>query len=144
MVTGMYPFERREDIKEARSAVQAVLGRIARVEYSIPEQLSPDLRDLLEKMLVQNPQERMRLNQILDHPWMQKNLSQELLILNSTVDCTTAGPMSEAALKDLVLEAQVNLRPLDSENVYDLADEILDEEEADELLDELSLGGYYD
>ncbi|KAG7671614.1 putative Serine/threonine-protein kinase SAPK9 [Nannochloris sp. 'desiccata'] len=144
MVTGMYPFERPEDVKEARSAVQAVLGRIARVEYSIPDHLSPDLRDLLEHMLVRNPEERMRLNQILDHPWMKVNLSDELLTLNSRVDCATAGPMSEEALKQLVAEAQVNLRPFDPENVDDLADEILDAEEADELLDELSLGGYYD
>jgi serine/threonine protein kinase len=144
MVTGMYPFERPEDVKEARSAVQAVLGRIARVEYSIPEHLSPDLRDLLERMLVRDPVVRMKLDQILDHPWMKNNISEELLRLNSTVDCTSAGPMTEDALKELVSEAQVNLRPLDSENVDDLADEILDEEEADELLDELSLGGYYD
>jgi hypothetical protein len=86
----------------------------------------------------------MKLDQILDHPWMKNNISEELLRLNSTVDCTSAGPMTEDALKELVSEAQVNLRPLDSENVDDLADEILDEEEADELLDELSLGGYYD
>ncbi len=144
MVTGMYPFERLEDVKEARSAVQAVLGRIARVEYSIPEHLSPDLRNLLEHMLVRNPEERMRLNQILDHPWMKMNLSDELRTINSTVDCTTAGPMTEEALKELISEAQVSLRSFDSENVDDLADEILDEEEADELLDELSLGGYYD
>jgi serine/threonine protein kinase len=144
MVTGMYPFERPEDVKEARSAVQAVLGRIARVEYSIPEHLSPDLRDLLEHMLVRNPEERMRLNQVLDQPWLKKNLSNDLLTLNSRVDCSTAGPMSEEELKELVAEAQVNVRPFDSENVDDLADEILNEEEADELLDELSLGGYYD
>jgi len=143
MVTGMYPFERPEDVKEARSAVQAVLGRIARVEYFIPDHLSPDLRDLLERMLVRNLEERMRLNQVLDQPWMKVNLSNELLTLNSTVDSTTAGPMSEEALKQLVAEAQVNIRPFDSENVDDLADEILNEEEADELLDELSLGGYY-
>jgi serine/threonine protein kinase len=144
MVTGIYPFERPEDVKQARSAVQAVLGRIARVEYTIPDSLSPGLRDLLAHMLVRNPSERMRLNQILDHPWVKDTVADELLALNSTVDCTTAGPMSEQALRELVFEAQVNLRPLDSENVDDLADEILDEEEADELLDELSLGGYYD
>ena len=144
MVTGMYPFERPEDVKEARSAVQAVLGRIARVEYSIPDSLSPALRELLSHMLVRDPLERMRLHQVLDHPWVKENIPSELLTINTSVDSSAAGPMSEEELKQLVSEAQVSLRPLDSENVDDLADEILDEEEADELLDELSLGGYYD
>ncbi len=44
-----YPFERPEDGRDQRSAVQSILSRIARVDYSIPPEFekSPDLRDLL-------------------------------------------------------------------------------------------------
>ena len=159
MVTGMYPFDRPEDASDARSAVQAVLSRIASVEYVIPGDLSPDLRDLLGHMLVRNPEERMRCEDILNHPWVKKNMPPHLLGCtgggsisgSSSSGCddattmpngtTTAAPvMTEEALRVVLSEAQQSLRPLDSENIDDLADEILNEEEADDLLDELALG----
>ena len=139
MVTGLYPFQRPEDDGEARAAVQAVLARIARVDYVIPESLSPELRELLARMLVRNPEGRMRLEEILEHPWVKRDMPAGLLQLNTRVD-PTAAPMSEEALRVLIGEAQQSLRPLDVENIDDLADEILNEEEADDLLDELSLG----
>lgn len=139
MVTGLYPFQRPEDDGEARAAVQAVLSRIARVDYVIPDSLSPELRDLLARMLVRNPEGRMRLEEILEHPWVKNEMPAALLKMNEAVDPALA-PMSEEELRALIAEAQQSLRHLDVENIDDLADEILNEEEADDLLDELSLG----
>ncbi len=49
LVTGYYPFERPEDGRDQRSAVQSILSRIARVDYAIPPEFekSPELRDLV-------------------------------------------------------------------------------------------------
>ena len=44
------------------------------------------------------------------------------------------------ALRAVIAEAQMSLVPLDSDNIDAMADDILNEEEADDLLDELCLG----
>ena len=159
MVTGMYPFERREDHSgEARTAVQAVLNRIAHAEFCIPHTLSPSLQDLLARMLVKDPGQRMRLDGIVQHPWVRQDLPEELLKTIVDVESMNkkdgdsggggeegkgegegGNELSEASLKELIEKAQQSLRPFDSENVDDLADEILNEEEAEDFLDELSL-----
>lgn len=139
LCTGIFPFEREEDGDDARRSVQAVLGRIARVDYVIPEGLSPGLRDLLSRMLVRIPSERMRMEDVLAHPWVQQALPSMCLHASGAA-AAAVPPMTEAALRAVIEEAQVSIRPLNSDNVDDMADEILNEEEADDLLEELCLG----
>ena len=47
------------------------MQRILNVEYSFPPQIkaSEECRDLLERILVANPAERMGIPQIMQHPW---------------------------------------------------------------------------
>jgi serine/threonine-protein kinase SRK2 len=141
IVTGLYPFERSEDAKDARGAVQSVLGRIARVDYSIPENLSPPLRDLLSRMLVRTPDDRIGMEDILGHPWVVSTMPDELKTVNEVLLSSDAAssPLTESSILQILEEARLNLNPLDSENVEELADEILNEEEADDLLEELAL-----
>jgi serine/threonine-protein kinase SRK2 len=141
IVTGLYPFERSEDAKDVRGAVQSVLGRIARVDYSIPEGLSPPLRDLLSRMLVRTPDDRIGMDDIFVHPWVVSTMPDELKTVNEVLLSSDAAssPLTESSILQILEEARVNLNPLDSENVEELADEILNEEEADDLLEELAL-----
>ncbi|PSC67948.1 acyl-binding domain-containing 4-like isoform X1 isoform A [Micractinium conductrix] len=138
MCVGLYPFERQEDALDARTAVQNVLGRIARVEYGIPTSMSPELQDLLGRMLVKDPSQRISIPGIMAHPWFQSSLPQGLMDLNGRVD-PTAARQSEEEIVSVVREAQASLRPIDTDNIEEMADDILAEEEADDLLEELSL-----
>ena len=49
----------------------SVVQRILNVEYSFPPQIkaSEECRDLLERILVANPAQRMGIPQIMQHPW---------------------------------------------------------------------------
>jgi serine/threonine-protein kinase SRK2 len=140
MSTGLYPFERPEDGAKPRAAIQAVLARIARADYALPPALSPPLRDLLARMLVRDPRERLALEDVPRHPWFLAELPPGLLEVNAGVDPEASAKQGEAALRALVVEAAAPLRTVDAEYVEDMADEILNEEEADDLLDELNLG----
>ncbi|KAI3430307.1 hypothetical protein D9Q98_004903 [Chlorella vulgaris] len=138
MCVGLYPFERVGDATDTRTTVQNVLGRIARVEYEIPSNMSPPLRDLLGKMLVKDPGQRITMPGIMVHPWFQRNMPEGLLELNSRVDPEQAR-QSEAEVVAVVREAQMSTRNMDVDNIDEMADDILAEEEADDLLEELSL-----
>jgi serine/threonine-protein kinase SRK2 len=54
--------------------------RILQVQYKIPSQLriSPECVDLLSRIFVANPQQRINLEGIKQHPWFLKNLPAEL------------------------------------------------------------------
>lgn len=58
------------------------LQRILAVKYSIPPALkiSPECQDLLSRIFVANPAERITLTQIKQHPWFLKNLPIELAV----------------------------------------------------------------
>lgn len=48
------------------------LKNIARCTYRpLPAHLSPQLRDLLQRMLCPDPQQRITLEQVAAHPWLQ-------------------------------------------------------------------------
>ena len=44
-------------------------------------------------------------------------------------------PQSEEEIVSVVREAQASLRPIDTDNIEEMADDILAEEEADDLLE---------
>ncbi|KAL4422566.1 hypothetical protein ABPG75_008763 [Micractinium tetrahymenae] len=136
MCVGRYPFERPEDAADARSAVQNVLGRIARVEYTIPDTMSAELQDLLGRMLVKDPSQRISIPGIMQHAWFQRSMPAGLL--SSQADPSKAR-QSEDEVVSVVREAQQSLRVIDADNIDEMADDILAEEEADDLLEELSL-----
>lgn len=59
MVTGKTPFEPDED--------SVMAGK-----YEKPEGVSPELVDLLDKMLVVDPTKRASLSDVASHPWLKK------------------------------------------------------------------------
>ncbi|KFM24191.1 Serine/threonine-protein kinase SAPK9 [Auxenochlorella protothecoides] len=135
LTVGRFPFERAEDLAGQRDVVQKILGRIARAEYDVPDTLSPELRDLLSKMLQRIPEQRLSLQEVTAHPWFVKDCPPYLLAPG-----VPQKPLwSETELLALIDEA--SKRTATGLDINDLADEILNEEEMDDLLDELDLEG---
>lgn len=124
--------------------MQNVLSRIARVEYRIPNDMSPELQDLLGRMLVKDPGQRITMPGIMSHAWFTKDMPAGINILETQVDPAKAKQSEEEVLR-VVREAQQSTRVIDADNIDEMADDILAEEEADDLLEELSLsrGGDY-
>lgn len=54
-------------------AVQATLNKVVMSDYHMPSHLSYEARDLIEKLLKKNPEERIALEQVLQHPFMQRH-----------------------------------------------------------------------
>ncbi|XP_062203952.1 serine/threonine-protein kinase SAPK9 [Phragmites australis] len=77
MLVGAYPFEDPEDPKNFRTTIQKILG----VQYAIPYyvHISPECRDLISRIFVANPETRITMPEIKNHPWFVKNLPADLM-----------------------------------------------------------------
>ncbi|XP_065359321.1 serine/threonine-protein kinase PLK4 [Calliphora vicina] len=64
LLVGQPPFD--------TDAVQATLNRVVMSDYHIPSYISFDARDLIDKLLKKNPIERISLEQVLQHAFMQR------------------------------------------------------------------------
>lgn len=62
-----------------------LMQRILRLQYKIPEngEVSDQLRDLLSKILVDNPQERLSMKEIQQHPWYLQDLPEGVMDMNN-------------------------------------------------------------
>ncbi|XP_076343742.1 LOW QUALITY PROTEIN: serine/threonine-protein kinase PLK4-like [Tachypleus tridentatus] len=68
------------------AAVQSTLTRVVMSDYELPEHLSVEACSLIDSLLKKNPKERLKLNEVLSHPFMNKYIgcSDKLLTQNST------------------------------------------------------------
>ena len=64
MVCGCLPFEDNDTPK--------LYKKILNGEYSLPKDLSPDLRDFIQRVLTVNPNERIRIPEMKKHRWWTK------------------------------------------------------------------------
>ena len=62
MVVGALPF--------SADSVPMMLQQVVTVNPILPNNLSPDLRNLLRRLLTKDPTARIRLPEILEHPWL--------------------------------------------------------------------------
>ncbi|PRW59234.1 sulfur stress regulator [Chlorella sorokiniana] len=86
MLFARYPFERPEDKKlNQHDRLQRILHRIIKVDFVFPESpaISPECRDLIQRILVANPAQRLTIAQIFQHPWVQQDLPQGSLEYNN-------------------------------------------------------------
>ncbi|KAG6849465.1 Serine/threonine-protein kinase ark1 [Arthromyces matolae] len=58
---------------EDRSSVSNTYQRIAQVDLKFPATLSAEVKDLIAKLLQYDPQGRLSLSQVLNHPWIVKH-----------------------------------------------------------------------
>lgn len=70
MVCGCLPFD-----EESKTALY---DKILACKFYLSKSLSPEVADLIKKILVKNVDERATIEDILNHPWM-KSLSHESL-----------------------------------------------------------------
>lgn len=72
MLTGTFPFSRpSDDDLDNTVALRKLFARISRAQYPIPQHVSRNGRDLLHRMLQVDPEERIDIAGILDHPWFE-------------------------------------------------------------------------
>lgn len=76
MLVGSYPFEDPDDPKNFRKTISRILA----IQYSIPEyvRVSADCRQLLSRIFVSNPSNRITISEIFKNPWFLKNMPREL------------------------------------------------------------------
>lgn len=77
MLVGAYPFEDPADPKNFRKTI----GRILTVHYSIPDyvRVSNECKHILSRIFVANPEKRISIPEIKNHPWFLKNLPVEMM-----------------------------------------------------------------
>lgn len=80
-----YPFERPPDRNDDQR-FQKILQRILRVDYSFPQSVpvSDGCKDLISKILVGDPDRRITVQQILQHPWYKQGLPPGVVEMNAT------------------------------------------------------------
>ena len=75
--------------------VKSTLTRVVISNYTVPSYLSIEAKDLIDKLLQKNPNERMKLEDVLSHPFMTKNTSPFGKYNNGTMDSgITSGLMT--------------------------------------------------
>ncbi|KAK8944736.1 Serine/threonine-protein kinase SAPK3 [Platanthera zijinensis] len=76
MLVGSYPFEDPDDPRNFRKTISRILA----IQYSIPEyvRVSADCRQLLSRIFVSNPSNRITISEIYKNPWFLKNMPGEL------------------------------------------------------------------
>ncbi|XP_039280876.1 serine/threonine-protein kinase PLK4 isoform X4 [Nilaparvata lugens] len=81
--------------------VRSTLTRIAMASYQIPESVSPEAKDLIDKLLKKNPKERIRLSAILDHPFIAlKKNSRHNYYLSKRDEDSALGTLSMATSRN--------------------------------------------
>jgi len=107
MLLGSYPFERIED-KHSPNRLQNMIQRILKVDYDLPAPLkkSEDLCDLLGKMLVPKPENRIHIQEIYNHAWFTKDLPPGVKEMNDRITMPLGGYQTEEEIRDLLIEAR--------------------------------------
>lgn len=76
------------------------LQRILAVKYAIPPQLriSVECQDLLARIFVAQPAQRITLSDIKRHPWFLRNLPVELAVSIACHGCYLSAPRQQLVL----------------------------------------------
>ncbi|XP_055856439.1 serine/threonine-protein kinase PLK4 [Episyrphus balteatus] len=72
-------------------AVQSTLTKVVMSDFHMPEHLSYEAKDLIDKFLRKNPNERISLEEVLRHPFMIKHSVAEDKTYNTTVSSVDSG-----------------------------------------------------
>eukprot|EP00798_Chlamydomonas_sp_ICE-L_P010135 gene10135-8036_t len=85
MLFGQYPFETaQQGATQGTQRVQFMMNRILAMQWSIPDglEISSACHDLLNRMLVSDPEKRFSMKEIQQHPWFLTNLPPDALRMN--------------------------------------------------------------
>jgi hypothetical protein len=104
ITVGELPFE--DDV------VQRILQKIAFTEPTYPTFLSPQLIDLLKKILVKSPDERITISKIKRHPWLSQGAYSQLFSVPLSHDEKFSMKGVERELIDYIARLGVDVRLL--------------------------------
>ncbi|VDD82212.1 unnamed protein product [Mesocestoides corti] len=89
LVVGHPPFDTRE--------VKSTLNRVIAGDYKVPDNLSSDCKDLISSLLRKQPQDRIKLQEMIRHPFMTRNATPRRKMENSRdsgIDSMTRTPIT--------------------------------------------------
>jgi len=108
MLFARYPFERPEDKKlDQHQRLQRILHRIIKADYVIGDikAITPACHDLLQKILVADPKQRLSIADIFQHPWVQHDMPPGPVEYNNCALALQAQPpQDEEEVKRVVHE----------------------------------------
>lgn len=70
-LTGSPPFE--------AEGQQETCRRIREMEFTFPDYISEEAKDLISRILVRDPKARLSLDEVLQHPWIVNNAKKEYI-----------------------------------------------------------------
>lgn len=89
LLVGCPPFDTRE--------VRSTLNRVLAVDYELPSHLSREATDLIGRLLRKEPQERIKLRSILQHPFMLQKVTPNHRLMevsnDSGIDSMSRSPL---------------------------------------------------
>eukprot|EP00090_Calanus_glacialis_P002905 TRINITY_DN12122_c0_g1_i4.p1 TRINITY_DN12122_c0_g1~~TRINITY_DN12122_c0_g1_i4.p1 ORF type:complete len:895 (-),score=358.86 TRINITY_DN12122_c0_g1_i4:158-2842(-) len=107
MLVGKPPFD--------TAGVRSTLTKVVMADYSLPEHLTAEVKDLISNLLKKNPTERIRLRDISSHPWMRADPSPPqdsgmytMTTTNFSTNSTKSGPKPMAAFPVLTEYSEEN------------------------------------
>ncbi|XP_045468652.1 serine/threonine-protein kinase PLK4 [Harmonia axyridis] len=82
--------------------VKSTLTRVVMANYEIPCHLSPEAKDLIQNLLQKNPKDRMKLDQILEHPFIRRGHVMSSHITNDS-GIHTMSSRRDSAFSDSII-----------------------------------------
>jgi len=83
MLTGVLPFAKRGDDRGNNLVrLQQMFPRIVAADFEQPGHVTPECRHLLKRTLTADPDKRITIPEIMQHPWFQANLPTGMNQLN--------------------------------------------------------------
>uniref|UniRef100_A0A182WAZ2 Serine/threonine-protein kinase PLK4 n=1 Tax=Anopheles minimus TaxID=112268 RepID=A0A182WAZ2_9DIPT len=74
--------------------VKSTLARVVMSNYNLPAHLSSDVSDLIERLLKKNPSERIKLEEVLSHPFLSRyDLGSKMYSINQKFMSSTDSGM---------------------------------------------------
>lgn len=86
LVAGSFPFYRPGD-EQSNNVVrlQQIFPRILNADFRMPEQVTEPCKEILRRMLTADPDKRIQIHEIMEHPWFQTNLPTSMKNINDTL-----------------------------------------------------------
>ena len=107
MMVGRYPFERSGE--DPRQHASEIRQRLKDLDYEIPQRMmSSECEDLVRRILVSDPTQRLTIRDIQSHPWYKKDLPPGALDMNEDAEAQPDLQI-EAEIRALCADARVPL-----------------------------------
>ena len=106
MSTGRFPFN--------NSSIPMLLNYIVNLPIEIPKTVSPELQDLIARILQKDPNKRITLEQIISHPWFVNHdyFSNKLIQIDNYFESDLIDDSLDLQIIDELLKKGVDIKAL--------------------------------